>query len=98
VKHHAHYAKTKPKSPAVILAESGKTILWEEYNRRVNQLAQYFRDIGLKEKDTIAILMENSGHYLEILDAAVDAGLLFTTISTHLKQIEISNVRLGFCM
>jgi long-chain acyl-CoA synthetase len=92
MKHHTHYAKTKPNAPAVIMAESGKIILWEEYNRRVNQLARYFRDIGLKEKDHIAILMENSGHYFEILDAAGDAGLLFTTISTHLKQNEIEYV------
>ncbi len=90
--HHTTYAKSKPEDAAIILAESGKIVSWEEYDRRVNQLGQYFKDIRLNEKDHIAILMENSEHYIEIIDAAVDAGLLFTTISTHLKQNEVEYI------
>jgi long-chain acyl-CoA synthetase len=88
MKHHTYHSKNRPDAPAVIMAESGKAITWKEYDRRVNQLAQYFRDIGLRQKDPIAILMENCEHYIQIMDAAVDAGLLYTTISTHLKRSE----------
>lgn len=92
MQHHSVYAVEKPGTPAVILAGSGKTISWKEYDIRVNRIAQYFRHIGLKEKDHIAVLLENCETYLEILDAAVDAGLLLTTISTHLKREETEYV------
>ena len=92
MKHHTYYAKIKPDAPAVIMAESGKAITWKEHDLRVNQLAQYFRDIGLKEKDHIAILMENNAQYIEIMNAAVDAGLLYTNIITYLKQNETEYV------
>ena len=84
MKHHTYYAETKPDAPAIIMGGSGKIVTWKEHDRRVNQLARYYRDIGLKEKDHIAILMENSQQYVETMDAAVDAGLLYTNISTHL--------------
>lgn len=88
MKHHTVYAKSKPDAPAIILAGSGKTITYREYDFKVNQIAQYFRDIGLKEKDHIAILLENNEEYLEIMDAAIDAGLFITNISTHLQRDE----------
>jgi len=92
MKHHTHYAETKPDAPAIIMGGSGKNVTWKEHDRRVNQLARYYRDIGLKEKDHIAILMENSQQYVETMDAAVDAGLLYTNISTHLKRNETEYV------
>ncbi|MFO7962825.1 MAG: AMP-binding protein [Desulfobacterales bacterium] len=88
MKHHTIYAKTKPEAPAVIMAENEEIVSWKEFDRRINRLARYFRDIGLKEKDRMAVLMENNARYLEIITAALDAGLIFTPISTHLKQSE----------
>jgi len=88
MQHHSIHAVSKPNDPAIILSNSGHIISWQEYDRKVNQIGQFFRDIGLKEKDHVAILMDNCEAYLEILDAAVDAGLLLTTISTHLKREE----------
>lgn len=90
--HHSVYAKTKPDAPAIILAGSGKTITHSEFDREVNRIAQYFRDIGLQEKDHVAILMENNEIFIEVLEAAFDAGLLITTISTHLQQDEVEYV------
>lgn len=92
MQHHSIYAVSKPDKPAIILAASGKTISWREYDQKVNKIAQYFKDIGLKEKDHIAILLENGETYLEIIDAAIDSGLLLTTISTYLKKDEMEYV------
>ena len=92
MKHHSTYAASKPDAPAIILAGSGKIITWQEHDRKVNQIAQYYRDIGLKEKDHIAVLLENCEAYIQIIDAAIDAGLLLTTISTHLKRDETEYV------
>lgn len=68
MKHHSVHAKSKPQAPAVIMAQSGKVISWEEYDRRVNPLARHFRHIGLAEKDHIAILMEKKEHRLKCLN------------------------------
>ena len=88
MRHHTIHAKTKPKAPAIILAESGNVVTWEEYDRRINKLARYFRDIGLREKDHIAILLENNACFMEVCAAAFDTGLIIIPISTHLKQSE----------
>ena len=92
MKHHSTYAASKPDEPAIIIGGRGEIITWREYDLKVNQIAQYFKDIGLKEKDHIAILLENCEAYLEIATAAFDAGLLVTNISTHLKRDEIEYV------
>ena len=92
MKHHTVHAQSKPDAPAIILAGSGEIITFGEYDRQVNRIAQYFRDIGLKEKDHLAILMENNKTYIEVIDAAFDAGLYLTTISTHLQQDEVEYV------
>ncbi len=86
--HHTTYADKTPDTPAYIMANSGKTITWHQLSQRVNQCGQYFKGIGLKTKDHIALLMENNDRYLEITLAAIDAGLIFTPISTHLRTAE----------
>ncbi|MBU2512914.1 acyl-CoA synthetase [bacterium] len=92
MKHHTVYAKTKPDAPAIIMVNSGEIITCHEYSYKVNQIAQYFKKIGLKEKDNIAVLLENCDIYMEIINAAFDAGLLITNISTHLKLDEAEYV------
>ncbi len=86
--HHSTYAQKKPDTPAYIMAQSGEVVTWRQLNRRINRLVRYFKDIGLKPKDHIAICMENNSRYFEITGAAGDAGLIFTCISTHLKLSE----------
>ena len=86
--HHSIYAKTTPDKPALIMSGSGEVRTWKEFSGQVNRIAQYFKAIGLKEKDHIAIMMENNPHYLEIVNAATDAGLIYTCISTSLKVSE----------
>jgi acyl-CoA synthetase (AMP-forming)/AMP-acid ligase II len=92
MQHHTTYAVSKPDDPAIILSNSGDIITWRDYDLKVSQIAQYFKDIGLKERDHIAVLLDNCETYLEILEAAVDAGLLLTTISTHLQLEEMEYV------
>jgi len=92
MQHHTTYAASKPDDPAIILSNSGDIITWREYDLKVSRIAQYFKGIGLKERDHIAVLLENCEAYLEILEAAIDAGLLLTTISTHLQLEEMEYV------
>jgi long-chain acyl-CoA synthetase len=86
--HHSTYAKKKPDAAAYIMAKSGETVTWRQLNRRINRLTRYFKDIGLKPKDHIALCMENNSRYFEVTGAAGDYGLIMTCISTHLKLSE----------
>jgi len=81
-----------PDRPAYIMAETGEVVTRLQLEERANQCAQYLRDIGLQNGDTVAILMENNRRYLEIVSAAGRAGLVLTPISNHLTAGEIEYI------
>ena len=85
-------AQSAPDKAAVILAGSNECITLKELNDHSNQLANYFRSIGLSPGDGIAILMENNIQYPEIVRAALRAGLYYTGVNHYLKPEEAAYV------
>ena len=81
-----------PNKPAVILADSDARITLKALNDRSNQLAHYFRRIGLAPGDGIAVLMENNIEYPEIVRAAIRAGLYYTSVNHYLKPEEAAYI------
>jgi long-chain acyl-CoA synthetase len=65
-----HHAEQHPDQPAIIMATSGETVTYGEYESRCNRAAHLLRAAGLKRGDHIAVLMENSPPLLEIEGAA----------------------------
>ncbi len=94
--HPSFHARTQPDKPAYIMAGSGQSLSYGELERRSNQGAQLFRKQGLKPRDHIALLVENSLAFMEICWAAQRSGLFFTAISTHLTPGEIAYI-VGDC-
>lgn len=94
--HPSFHARTQPDKPAYIMAGSGQSLSYGELERRSNQGAQLFRSLGLKPRDHIALLVENSLSFMEICWAAQRCGLFFTAISTHLTPGEIAYI-VGDC-
>ena len=90
--HHSTYAESKPDAVAFVMANTGEEITWKEFDQRINRLANYFKDIGLKPDDHIALCMENNSRYFEIISAAGDCGLIYTCISTHLNTSEMEYI------
>jgi long-chain acyl-CoA synthetase len=78
--------------PAVILHPSGTVITFEELEARANRLAHRFRKAGLREGDTIAILMENNEHIHAAMWAARRSGLYYVPINTHLTAPEAAYI------
>ena len=78
-----------PDKPAYIMAGSGEIVTRIQLEERANQAAHLFRNLGLQNRDHIAIFMENNVRYLEVCSAAARSGLIYTAISTHLKLDEI---------
>ena len=86
------FAKTRPASPAVIMAGSGEVMTFGELNARSNQLAHLFRAAGLNRGDHVALFMENQIHFMEIVWAAMRSGLYLTAINSYLTPGEVSYI------
>lgn len=90
--HPRFHAETSPDAPAAILADSGAMLTYGELETRANQGAQYFRRLGLKPGQTIAIWFANVLEYYEVYWAAQRAGLYITPVSTKLTAEEAAYI------
>jgi long-chain acyl-CoA synthetase len=86
------HAEQHPDQPAIIMATSGETVTYGEYEARSNRAAHLLRAAGLQRGDHIAVLMENSPPLLEIEGAAERTGLYFTLINTYLAPDEVAYI------
>src|ERR1700756_463910 len=78
--------------PAIILHPSGTVITFDDLEARANRLAHRFRKAGLREGDTVAILMENNEHIHAVMWAARRSGLYYVPINTHLTAAEAAYI------
>lgn len=85
-------AETYPHKPAFIMGDSGEMVTYRELDERSNQGAQLFRSLGLKAGDHIGMMMENCRQFMEIVWAAQRSGIIFTPVSTHLKESETAYI------
>src|SRR3954466_4064518 len=72
------YAVERADQPAIIMAGSGETITYAEYEARTNRLAHLLRAHGLNRLDHFSIFMENNSRYLECCGAGERSGLYYT--------------------
>ncbi|MCB1644437.1 MAG: AMP-binding protein [Pseudomonadales bacterium] len=86
------YAERHPDRPAFIMAGSGESVSYREYDKRTNQLAQLLRKHGLQRLDHYSVFMENNDRYLEACGAGERAGLYYTCINSYLKADELAYI------
>ena len=90
--HFSVYAAETPDRPAYIMANSCEVVTYAQLDRRSNQIAHLLRLSGVKRGDHIAMMMKNCVEFLQVAQAANRAGIIFTPISTHLKQDETAYI------
>lgn len=96
--HPVHHAETMGDKPAYIMAGTGETVTYAQLNARADQGARLLRSLGLQRGDAIAVLMDNSSRYLEVMWAAERTGVYCTCISSKLTAREAEYiVRDGGC-
>jgi long-chain acyl-CoA synthetase len=88
----AQHAAEHPDRPAIIMATSGETISFAEYEADCNRIAHLFRDLGLERTDHVAFFMENNPRMLEAGGAAERTGLYFTCINSYLSPEEVAYI------
>jgi acyl-CoA synthetase (AMP-forming)/AMP-acid ligase II len=87
-----HPGAFPPDHPAIVMAATGRTATYGELDAAANRISHLFRDLGLETGDHVALLVENSVEFLELLWGAHYAGLLYTAISTRLTPDEIAYI------
>ncbi|WP_100259982.1 acyl-CoA synthetase [Qipengyuania seohaensis] len=87
--HPITHAQARPDHPAIIMAGSGETVTYREMDAYANRFAQLLRARGLKRGDHVAILMENTIDYLQLVWGSQRAGTMMVPISTRLTAPEI---------
>lgn len=90
--HPSHHARTHPDKAAYVMAGTGESVTYGELEARSNQGAHLFRRHGIAAGEAIAIFMDNSPRYYEILWAAQRAGLRFTCVSSKLTVGELDYI------
>src|ERR1700744_5136282 len=78
--------------PAIIVHPSGPVVPLDELEARASRLAHRFRKAGLREGDSVAILMENNEHVHAVMWAARRSGLYYVPINTHLTSAEAAYI------
>jgi acyl-coenzyme A synthetase/AMP-(fatty) acid ligase len=88
----ADHAKEHPDQPAIIMAPSGRTLTFAEYEAAANQVAHVLRETGLRKGDHVAIFMENHPAMLLAEAGAERTGLYFTPVNSYLSAEEVAYV------
>jgi len=90
------HAATHPDKPAYVMAPpggvSGETVTYRALDAASNRFAHVLRRAGLGLRDGIALCLENSPRYYEIVWGAQRAGLYYTAASTRLTPGELEYI------
>jgi long-chain acyl-CoA synthetase len=86
------HALEHPDQAAIIMAASGETVTYGQYEARSNQVAHFLRAAGLRRGDHISVFMENNPRLLEIGAGAERTGLYFTLINRYLAPDEVAYI------
>jgi len=86
---HAH---DRADQAAFVMASTGKSVSYAEYEARTNRLAHLLRSRGLGRLDHYAIFMENNDRSLEACGAGERAGLYYTCVNSYLTAPELAYI------
>lgn len=86
------HAREHPDRPAFVMANTGASVSYAEFDARSNRLAHLLRAHGLGRLDHYAIFMENNDRYLEACGAGERSGLYYTCTNAFLQPDELAYI------
>jgi long-chain acyl-CoA synthetase len=86
------HAVERADQPAFVMAGSGESVTYAEFDARTCRLAHLLRTYGLARLDHYAIFMENNARYLEACGAGERSGLYYTCVNSYLTADELAYV------
>ena len=88
----AEHAAEHPDHAAIVMAPSGRTLTFAQYEAGANQVAHLLRETGLRRQDHMAIFMENDPAMLLAEAGAERTGLYFTPVNSYLSAEEVAYI------
>ncbi len=75
----------------IAVQDEERRLTFDQFNMRVNRLANALSDAGIEHGDRIAILSENRIEYLEVTFAAAKVGAIFCALNWRLATGELTH-------
>ena len=86
------HAVVRAEQPAFIMASTGHSVSYREFEERSNRLAHLLAYLGLRRLDHFSLFMENNDRYLEVCAAGERSGLYFTCVNSYLTADELAYI------
>ena len=86
------HAAEAPDRPAVIDSATGAVLTYRELDERSNRLASYLAAQGVRRGDCVALFMENTMRFWEIVWATRRSGLYLTAVNRYLTADEAAYI------
>ncbi|TCS96599.1 class I adenylate-forming enzyme family protein [Hazenella coriacea] len=83
-------ASFSPDLEALVFGDQRYT--YQQYNEQVNQLANYFIELGIQKGDRITTLCKNSPQFAFIMMATIKVGAIFVPLNWRLKPQELKGM------
>ena len=87
-----HPGAQQPDRTAVVMTGSGERLTYGELDVAANRISRLLRLLGLEPGDHLALCLENSPRFFELVWGARYAGLLYTAVSTRLTAEELAYI------
>ena len=84
-------AKLEPDAK-MLICDDGREYTWEEFNQRVNRLANALPDIGITRGKRVAVLFPNVPEFLEVLFATGKTGAIMVPLNFRLAPPELAYI------
>jgi acyl-CoA synthetase (AMP-forming)/AMP-acid ligase II len=88
----ARRARRTPESTALVDGATGQRHSYAELDRRTSAQAAGLRELGVRRGDRVALVMDNSVAFLEMLFAAAKLGAITVPVNFRLSAEEIAYI------
>ncbi len=85
----AKWAKERPEAPAMVAAESGRTITWSEFDRATTALGIELRHMGLAKGDFLVTLLPLSVDHVLLEYGCFKIGVIVAPLDLRLTPAEV---------
>jgi long-chain acyl-CoA synthetase len=85
-------AEQYPDRIALVMADTGESLTYAQFEAGANQLAHFYRDLGLEPGERVAYMMENCLPNVVAQGAGERTGLYYTLINFHLTADEAAYI------
>ncbi len=84
-----HWAEETPDKECIVYSDRNLRFTWEQFNRRVDDMANGLLSIGAEQGTHVGIWAANVPDWLTLLYACAKIGAVCVTVNTNYKQSEL---------